>query len=246
MTQYGFFFDESRCYDCRACSMACTSWNGREPGEPKLLRRFTWEEGTFPAVAMHSLFAPCYHCENPACVPACPNGAIVKEDKYGAVLVDEELCTGCGTCWNACPFGAPQYKEKEGHKVMSKCTMCVERLEAGKMPNCVTACQTRALDFGPIDELIAKYGELRALDAMPDDRGTKPSIVFKPVAPKVKVVPYDDDYARKLFSTSQDGTVWYEEGKVGCDGDGAILKNKLDMKATDPAKAAEAMRSDEF
>ncbi|MDR1358348.1 MAG: 4Fe-4S binding protein, partial [Coriobacteriales bacterium] len=109
MAQHAFFFDESRCIDCRACSIACRDWHDIQPGPVKFLRRFTWEEGAFPDVVMHTLFASCYHCKRPACVSACPSGALWKEDTYGAVLTDAEKCLGCRSCWNACPYGAPQF-----------------------------------------------------------------------------------------------------------------------------------------
>ena len=60
MTQYGFFFDQSRCYDCKACSLACKTHNGIGPGAEKWLRMFEWEEGVFPKTRLKALFAPCY------------------------------------------------------------------------------------------------------------------------------------------------------------------------------------------
>jgi anaerobic dimethyl sulfoxide reductase subunit B (iron-sulfur subunit) len=199
MTQYGFFFDQSRCYNCHACVVACRDWNGIDPGPVKWLRLLQWEKGTFPNVRMHVLFATCYQCENPVCADACPNQALFKEDKYGAVLVDPDRCKGARQCWIACPYGAPQYEDDAPGTPMTKCTMCYDRLEQGERPVCVLACPARALDFGPLDELRQKYGERMALEDMPSGELEKPAVVFKPMAEKKKLVPFDEQKALELL-----------------------------------------------
>ena len=65
---------------------------------------YEWESGTFPAIRLHSLAFSCAHCENPACVAVCESGALYKEDEFGAVLVDQDKCTGCRKCYDACPM----------------------------------------------------------------------------------------------------------------------------------------------
>ncbi len=107
MTQYGFFFDMNRCYACQACSIACKDWNEIEPGAEKWMTVYEWESGTFPNLRLHSLAFSCAHCENPACVAVCESGALYKEDEYGAVLVDQDKCTGCRKCYDACPTARP-------------------------------------------------------------------------------------------------------------------------------------------
>jgi anaerobic dimethyl sulfoxide reductase subunit B (iron-sulfur subunit) len=191
MPQYGFFFDQSRCDHFHSCTVACKQWNNLSPGIAKWLRLFEWETGTFPNQRLNSLFAPCYHCENPVCIDACPNKAIYKEEKYGAVLVDPEKCKGARECWKACPYGALQFESEEPGSKVSKCTMCIDRLEEGKSPVCVNTCHMRALDFGLLDELKTKYGSLSQLEGMPDPATTQPAIVFKPNDSKKQVVPYD-------------------------------------------------------
>ena len=101
MTQYGFMFDMNRCYACQACSIACKDWNGLEPGAEKWMGVYEWEQGTFPDIRLHALAFPCGHCEDPACAKACPNGALYKEDEFGAVLVDQDKCDGCRKCYDA-------------------------------------------------------------------------------------------------------------------------------------------------
>lgn len=199
MTQYAFYFDQGRCYDCKACAVACKDWNQLEPGPEKWLRMFEWEEGAFPEMRMKALFAPCYHCEDPACVKACANDALFKEDKYGAVLVEQDKCVGCRDCFEACPYGAPQFASDEPATKMSKCTMCLDRLEDGKMPICVMSCPLRALDFGTLEEISAKYGDLRQLEQMPSPDATKPAIFFKPALERKRIVKLDSAKVKELF-----------------------------------------------
>ncbi|MBI4334151.1 MAG: 4Fe-4S dicluster domain-containing protein [Chloroflexi bacterium] len=199
MVQYGFFFDQSRCTDCRACVLACRNWHDIPPGPVKWCRMFQWEKGVYPNVRLHFLFAPCYHCEDPVCVRACQNRAIYKEDKYGAVLVDPQKCRGDRRCWSACPYGAPQFQSDQPGTTMSKCTMCPDRLEQGRGPICVESCPTRALDFGPLPDLMSKYGKLRILEDLPRDTITRPAIVFKARLPRKKLVCYDENKALELL-----------------------------------------------
>jgi len=169
MTQYGFFIDLSRCTGCNACLIACKQWHDVLPGPVKWLRVYQWEKGAFPDIDLRVLPIMCFHCKNPVCAEACPNEAIYKEDKYGAVLVDPEKCKGERKCWEACPYGAPQFEGDEPGLTMSKCTMCIDRLEQGLKPICVLSCSLRALEFGPIDELRKKYGNLKSFEAVTSD-----------------------------------------------------------------------------
>lgn len=205
MTQYGFFFDQSRCNNCHACSVACRDWNQIEAGPVKWLRILQEERGVFPDTSIDLVFATCYHCKEPLCVDACKPGALFKEEKYGAVLVDEDLCSGCRDCWTACPYGATQFEDDAPGTLMSKCTMCYDRLERGEVPVCVAGCPARALDFGPVEELREKYGELDALVGMPNGGATHPSVVFKPADEKQRLVPYESQEALKLLRRRGNG-----------------------------------------
>lgn len=167
MTQYGFMFDMNRCYACQACSIACKDWNDIEPGAEKWMTVYEWEKGTFPNIRLNALAFPCAHCEDPSCMKVCPNGAIYKEDEFGAVLVDQDKCEGCRKCYEACPYGSPKFASDEQGAKMSKCTMCVDRLAEGMQPACTASCPLRAFDFGPLDELIEKYGDVRSVRACP-------------------------------------------------------------------------------
>ncbi len=119
---------------------------------------------------------------------------------------------------------------------MSKCTMCINRLDQGRDPICVESCPMRALDFGPFSELAKKYGNRRVLEELPKDTLTRPAIVFKPHAEKKCLVRYDEDKALKLLGNrevfnqlpqlylSKDNLTHVPAGLVGRDR--LILKSK--------------------
>lgn len=245
MTQYAFFFDQNRCYNCHACVVACRDWNDIQPGPVKWLRMLQWEKGTWPTLRMNTLFATCYHCENPVCVDACQHHALFKEDKYGAVLLDEDLCEGDRNCWKACPYGAPQYEDDAPGTPMTKCDMCYDRLEQGELPACVMACPGRALDFGTLEEMEAKYGTLKALPDMPDGEFVKPAVVFKPVNPRKNIVPYDVDRAMELMrDRGEDLPPQFEYADVET-AEERIGYGKLVMKAASVEEALALSKNEE-
>jgi DMSO reductase iron-sulfur subunit len=169
MPQYGFFIDLSRCTGCNACVIACKQWHDIPPGPVKWMRVYQWEKGAFPYIDLRVLPINCFHCENPLCAEACPNTAINKDEKYGAVLVDPDKCTGERKCFEACSYGSPQFASDDPDTKMSKCNMCIDRLERGLSPICVLSCSLRALEFGPIDELKKKYGNIANIETIPED-----------------------------------------------------------------------------
>lgn len=246
MTQYAFYFDQSRCFNCHACVVGCRDWNNIDAGPVKWLRMLQWEKNAYPETRIQAVFATCYHCENPVCISSCPEGALFKEDQFGAVLLNEERCTGCRNCWTACPYGATQFADDAIGTKMSKCDMCYDRLLEGKIPICVGACIGRALDFGPIEEMEKKYGNLRELEGMPSGDETKPAIIFKPINERAQVVPYDSKRALELmrerhqlpplFDKMEDVTELYE-GLVGYD--------KLVMKSATTAENLALSKNEE-
>jgi anaerobic dimethyl sulfoxide reductase subunit B len=202
MTQYGFFIDLSRCIGCNACTIACKQWHHIQDSSVKWMRVNQWENGAFPDIEVHTLPMMCLHCQKPVCAAACPGKAIRKEPKYGAVLVDQKKCTGEGACKKACPYGAPQFASDKPGEKMSKCNMCIDRLEQGLNPICVLSCSMRALEFGPLAELQKKYG-LTNIPGLPDSlvQGfhTRPSAIFKPEDAKRQIVPWDGKKALALW-----------------------------------------------
>lgn len=180
--QMGFYFDQGLCINCCACVVACKDWHDVPAGPASYIRIITLEKGKYPDVSVHSMFASCYHCADPACVPECPAGAITKRDEDGVVVVNEDECLGrdeCGMCLEACPHEAPQFDAEDNPK-MQKCDFCLERLAENKKPICVDACIMHALDAGPVDELRARYGDIRQAEGFDDSEKLVPSIIFRP------------------------------------------------------------------
>jgi len=202
MEQYGFLFDQSRCSGCRTCAVACKTWNGLPPGPLKYLKIYEYESGIFPDILLNFHWIPCFHCESPSCIDVCPRGAIFKEDKFGAVLIDNDKCIGCRECYQICPYGAPVFESDKSGVKAHKCDMCIDRLNVGLKPICVLSCPNRALDFGPLKSLVNIYGNVRDLKDLPDSQITHPAIVFKPHYEKKLLVTYNSEKARKLMGIS--------------------------------------------
>ena len=152
--QYGFFVDSTRCIKCWACEVACKQWHEIPAGTHS--RRTVHErwEGTFPNTVRKVASLACMHCEEPACVEVCPMRAVTKREEDGLVTVDRAKCIGCRCCALACPFDIPRYTGE--HKLMDKCDGChTLRKTPQDEPRCVITCPTRALHFGPLDEMAA-------------------------------------------------------------------------------------------
>ncbi len=162
---------------------ACKDWNDIPAGSAKWLRLLYSEQGQYPEPFISHLFSPCYHCAKPACVLACPAGAITKREADGIIVVDRQKCLGnadCQTlCLNACPYRAPQFGPEKGAR-MQKCNLCLERWQENKKPVCVEACPVRALDAGPLEEMKAKHGDGVAAEGFRYSPRFQPSVVFKP------------------------------------------------------------------
>jgi len=92
----------------------------------------------------------CKHCTESACLDVCPTGALFRTE-FGTVVVQDDVCNGCGYCVPACPFGVIGRREQDGQA--HKCTLCYDRLGAGMEPACAKACPTDSIQFGPLDEL---------------------------------------------------------------------------------------------
>jgi formate dehydrogenase iron-sulfur subunit len=94
----------------------------------------------------------CKHCTHAACLDVCPTGAIFRTE-VGTVVVQEDVCNGCGYCVPACPFGVLDRREIGGDGRVWKCTLCYDRTKEGMTPACAQACPTESIQFGPLDEL---------------------------------------------------------------------------------------------
>ena len=195
MSQLGFYIDITKCTGCKTCVVACEDKNDLEPGR-NFRTVHAYEEGSWrqdrATGAWHQdvfhgyVSVSCNHCDDPACVKVCPTKAHAKHPELGGlVLIDRQKCIGCGACMAACPYHAPKLDRKA--RKMTKCDACLDRISKGGKPVCVEACTQRALDFGWIDELRAKYGEGAHIVPLPSPAKTKPNLVVKPAA-KAEIV----------------------------------------------------------
>jgi formate dehydrogenase iron-sulfur subunit len=192
----GFFTDTSICIGCKACEVACKEWNvipedglvwtGESYDNTSMLGANSWrhvafveqrkplrtegDAATLDAEPLRWLMSSdvCKHCTHAACLDVCPTGALFRTE-YETVVVQEDICNGCGYCVPACPFGVldkrhlprspgdaplalPLLGEKEDGRVW-KCTLCYDRLKGGHEPACAKACPTDSIQFGELDEL---------------------------------------------------------------------------------------------
>ncbi|MEW8987126.1 MAG: 4Fe-4S dicluster domain-containing protein [Bacillus sp. (in: firmicutes)] len=170
--QVGFCFNADDCINCKACEIACKNENQT----PDYINWRKVKQIDFEL----ALSISCNHCESPECFRVCPERAFTKRED-GIVLIDDNLCTGCGLCVSACPYQAPQFNPET--KKVSKCQMCYPRQDAGLPPACVEACTTGALKLINLNKFSNK-AVVRSLPGFPDIHITSPSIVFYPVKPR--------------------------------------------------------------
>ena len=194
----GFFTDTSVCIGCKACEVACKEWNlipedglvwtGESYDNTSMLGANSWRHVAFveqneplkldgetatanvDAEPLRWLMSSdvCKHCTHAACLDVCPTGALFRTE-FGTVVVQQDVCNGCGYCVPACPFGVldrrhlprkpddaplalPLLGSKEDGRVW-KCTLCYDRLKGGHEPACAKACPTKSIQFGELDEL---------------------------------------------------------------------------------------------
>jgi len=107
-------------------------------------------DGAAPSIAWLMLSDVCKHCVHAGCMEACPTGAIIRSE-FDTVVIQADICNGCGYCVPACPFGVPQLGP-ESH-LAQKCTLCYDRLVDGYEPACAKACPTDSIRFGPVADL---------------------------------------------------------------------------------------------
>ncbi len=179
---YGFFTDTSLCIGCKACEVACKEWNalpadglgltGHSYDNTGALSATTWRHVAFieqiglkngdgeRATAMQPfqsnwLMASdvCKHCAHAGCVQACPTGALFHTE-FSTVVVQQDICNGCGYCVPSCPFGVVEMSLSDGKA--HKCTLCYDRLQGGFEPACAKSCPTDSIQFGKLGELKAK------------------------------------------------------------------------------------------
>ncbi|MDP9208842.1 MAG: 4Fe-4S dicluster domain-containing protein, partial [Actinomycetota bacterium] len=170
----GFFTDTSVCIGCKACEVACKEWNlVPEDGPLRLtgdsydntgaLGASTWRHVAFVEQqrddqGLRWLMSSdvCKHCSSAACLEVCPTGALFRTE-FSTVVVQADICNGCGYCVPACPFGVIDRREDDGRAF--KCTLCYDRLRDDLQPACATACPTDSIQFGELGELRERARE---------------------------------------------------------------------------------------
>jgi len=183
--QHGFHFTADNCIGCHACEAACSEKNDLPPYLSFRSVGYL-EGGSYPAFKRLNISMACNHCDDPVCLKGCPTRAYTKFAEYGAVLQDPEICFGCGYCTWVCPYNAPQLDLAKGQ--VSKCNMCVDRLEVGLKPACAAACLGGALDFGIIESKPENREQAKIkIPGFPDPNITHPNIRFQ----QTKSLPRD-------------------------------------------------------
>src|SRR3954468_11339186 len=182
----GFFTDTSVCIGCKACEVACKEWNdvpedgllftGMSFDNTKGLGASTWRHVAFIEQRKPMRQEPtgvgsdgvadsglrwlmssdvCKHCTHAACLDVCPTGSLFRTE-FGTVVVQEDICNGCGYCVPACPYGVIDKREDDGR--VWKCTLCYDRLRDDMTPACAQACPTESIQFGPLQDLRERAG----------------------------------------------------------------------------------------
>jgi formate dehydrogenase iron-sulfur subunit len=175
----GFFTDTSVCIGCKACEVACKEWNavpddgfdllGMSYDNTGGLSANSWRHVAFieqPGEQADDLrwlmmSNVCKHCTHAACLDVCPTGSLFRTE-FGTVVVQEDICNGCGYCIPACPYGVIDQRRDDGRAW--KCTLCYDRIGDGLTPACAQACPTQSIQYGELDELRERAA--RRVDAL--------------------------------------------------------------------------------
>jgi Fe-S-cluster-containing dehydrogenase component/DMSO reductase anchor subunit len=169
--QYRFAFAVDACVGCRSCEVACAEQNGLPVGT-SWRRVGEIERGSYPNAMRMQLSMACHHCLEPACLEGCPTEAYVKLAN-GVVQHHADDCIGCQYCtWN-CPYSVPAFQPDR--RIVTKCDMCLPRLDAGLEPACVGACPSHALTVETVD-----VAEWRVDHSAADAPGLAPSDLTLP------------------------------------------------------------------
>jgi phenylacetyl-CoA:acceptor oxidoreductase 27-kDa subunit len=209
MTKWAMVADLRRCVGCQTCTAACKQTNGTPPGV-QWRRVLDMELGEYPNVKRAFVPVGCMHCDDPPCMTVCPTTA-TKKRADGIVTIDYDLCIGCAYCAVACPYDArskvdklesayasflPSEDREKGEQrtgVATKCTFCVERVDAGlaagmrpgvdpeATPACANSCIAKALHFGDVDDPQSNVSQLLAENQsfrLHEELGTGPNLFY--------------------------------------------------------------------
>jgi len=201
--QHGFHFTADNCIGCHACEAACSEKNDN-PAHIAFRSVGYVEGGTYPDFKRLNISMACNHCDDPVCLKGCPTRAYTKFAEYGAVLQDPDICFGCGYCTWVCPYNAPQLDPVKGE--VSKCNMCVDRLEVGLKPACVSACLGNALNFGVIENTPENREQAKVdIPGFPRTDITNPNIRFQQTRTLPNEMTRTDSMAVKYHKNTESG-----------------------------------------
>ena len=197
--QYRFHFDATACVGCHCCEAACNEQNGNG-ADVKWRRVGEMEGGEFPNVVQFFNSMSCNHCIDPACLNGCPTESYIKLDN-GIVFHDDEACIGCQYCtWN-CPYEVPVMNYDRG--IVTKCHMCVDKLEVGETPACIQACPAGAIEIEVVnkDEWIKNdMKEQGVAPHLPDVEITKPTTRYTLPKNLPELKPADEHITKPAHS----------------------------------------------
>jgi len=175
MSGKSFFVDLAKCTACRGCQVACKQWN-KLPAEqtrnhgsyqnPMDVSAITYKTVHMKEISDDQgfmaawLFFPeqCRHCTEPPCkmtADAYDDQAILQDEVTGAITFTDRTknLPDFDEIREACPYNIPRQNAET--KVMTKCTMCLDRVQNGRVPACVQSCPTGTMNFGERDEMLA-------------------------------------------------------------------------------------------
>lgn len=178
--KFGFYIDVDKCYGCMSCVIACAEENHVPLSSFRTkVKRLTNNSGKITFVPTQ-----CNHCENAPCVKPCPVKATYKGPD-GLIVIDNDICIGCGKCVKACPYNARFLDPIRG--IANKCSFCDHRIYSGKLPACVEACPTSAKIFGDLnaDGEISQNMKKNKTEVRFPEYKTKPKIYFKNLPKKI-------------------------------------------------------------
>ena len=231
-----FVIDVSKCNGCQNCQIACKDehcGNDWMPyAKPQPDTGHFWMKvhdevcGSRPKVFVRYTPILCGHCENPACMQACPNGAIYRRED-GFIIIDPARCAGCGRCKEACPYDVIFKNEELG--ICQKCTGCAHLLDNGyEKPRCVEVCPTDALMYGEEEDM---QEQIEGAVRLKSDLGLRPRVYYRNIPGQfIAGTVYDPveeeiiEHARclavtggRIYETFTDGfgDFWFKDLSVG-------------------------------
>lgn len=170
----GFLVNCDRCVGCHSCEMACKNYYHQD-AQIRWRKVYEVKEGAHSSLPVREYMSlACNHCEEPACLRACPTRAYEKRED-GIVIHHHDRCIGCQMCIMACPYNVPEYNSDKGK--VEKCHMCYERIDRGEKPACVASCPVDAIDVIDI-AATREFGLDREYTGFPNPGITKPTTRF--------------------------------------------------------------------